>query len=415
MNNANYKIFFPFSYIKLFYNRKFSKNDIILKNYIIKQIITNQDKEITLTQKELNKILKLNTYETVDEFMDKFKIKHYTFHIETDNTYDGFFNILDGFIKTNDVYKLIISSTFFDIFTNPTTELKEYKLDTLLKFSNTNISSLYSFLQNFTKDGKVRVNLQQLKYIMDIEENKYTRFFDFEKLILKPCINEIEKYTNLKITYSKLKQNNKRNEKVMGILFNIKDLTSEILDRRINKIGELIKVYCKNYDIILKFIKKELEEKTFIYILENTQYALMHPKNNFELSLISAIKYNSYKNEFNKKVQSYLNTYKIITYETLLLNNKTDFYNLFIKELGKYDIKQLSKIIPFLKQLFDLYDYSITLPSSIKENRFYNEIFLSLDKKNEFIFKEGDVIILGEYNGILNSNFCILLKIYSQS
>lgn len=250
---------------------------------------------------------------------------------------------------------------------------------------------------------------------MDIEENKYTRFFDFEKLILKPCINEIEKYTNLKITYSKLKQNNKRNEKVMGILFNIKDLTSEILDRRINKIGELIKVHCKNYDIILKFIKKELEEKTFSYILENTQYALMHPKNNFELSLISAIKYNSYKNEFNKKVQSYLNTYKIITYETLLLNNKTDFYNLFIKELGKYDIKQLSKIIPFLKQLFDLYDYSVTLPSSIKENRFYNEIFLSLDKKNEFIFKEGDVIILGEYNGTLNSNFCILLKNYSQS
>ena len=243
--------------------------------------------------------------------------------------------------------------------------------------------------------------------------NFFVKFF--EKLILKPCINEIEKYTNLKITYSKLKQNNKRNEKVMGILFNIKDLTSEILDRRINKIGELIKVHCKNYDIILKFIKKELEEKTFSYILENTQYALMHPKNNFELSLISAIKYNSYKNEFNKKVQSYLNTYKIITYETLLLNNKTDFYNLFIKELGKYDIKQLSKIIPFLKQLFDLYDYSVTLPSSIKENRFYNEIFLSLDKKNEFIFKEGDVIILGEYNGTLNSNFCILLKNYSQS
>ena len=136
----------------------------------------------------------------------------------------------------------------------------------------------------------------------------------------------------------------------------------------------------------------------------------MHPKGNFESSLISSIKYNSYKNEFQKKVQSYLNGYKIITYKSVLLSNKTDFYNLFIKELGKYDIKQLSKIIPFLKQLFDLFNHSVTLPSSITENRFYNEIFLSLDKKNEFIFKEEDIILLGEYNGSLNSNFCILLR-----
>lgn len=109
-------------------------------------------------------------------------------------------------------------------------------------------------------------------------------------------------------------------------------------------------------------------------------------------------------------MQSYLNGYKIITYKSVLLSNKTDFYNLFIKELGKYDIKQLSKIIPFLKQLFDLFNHSVTLPSSITENRFYNEIFLSLDKKNEFIFKEEDIILLGEYNGSLNSNFCILLR-----
>ena len=211
MDKINYNVFSPFSYIKIYYNRKFSKNDIILKNYIIKQIITNQEKIILVSTKELNKILKLNTYDTVDEFINKFKIKHYTFHIENDNIYTGFFNILDGFIKINDSYKLIISSTFFNIFTKQITELKEYKLDILLKFSNTNIASLYSFLQNFTADNRIKVSLQQLKHIIGIEENKYTRFFDFEKSILNPYIKEIEKYTNFKITYSKLKQNNKRN------------------------------------------------------------------------------------------------------------------------------------------------------------------------------------------------------------
>lgn len=301
MDKINYNVFSPFSYIKIYYNRKFSKNDIILKNYIIKQIITNQEKIILVSTKELNKILKLNTYDTVDEFINKFKIKHYTFHIENDNIYTGFFNILDGFIKINDSYKLIISSTFFNIFTKQITELKEYKLDTLLKFSNTNIASLYSFLQNFTTDNRIKVSLQQLKHIIGIEENKYTRFFDFEKSILNPYIKEIEKYTNFKITYSKLKQNNKRNEKVTGILFNIKDLTPEILGNKIKKIEYLIKPYSKNHEIILKFIKKELEEKSFNQILENTHYALMHPKGNFESSLISSIKYNSYKNEFQKK------------------------------------------------------------------------------------------------------------------
>ncbi len=410
MNLKNYKIFLPFYHIKIYHNRKFSKNDIIFKNYIIKNILTNQEQIITISQKELTQILKLNTYETTDEFMEKFKIKHFIFHIETENTYDGFFNILDGFIKCNGNYKLLISSTFFDIFTKQETELKEYKLDDLLKFSSTSISSLYSFLQNFLKDEKVKITLQQLKYIMDINENKYERFFDFEKLILKPSIKEIEKYTTLKVTYSKLKQNNQKNEKVIGILFSIKDISNEILDKKLKKISKLIQAYCKNYDIIIKFIQKELDKKTFSYILENTQYALMHPKNNFELSLISAIKYNSYKNEFYKKVQSYLDKYKIITYESILLKNKTDFSNLFIKELNKHDIEQLSKVIPFLKNLFDLFDNSVTLPSSIKENRFYNDIFLSLDKKNEFIFKESNIIILGEYNGSLNSNFCILVK-----
>lgn len=410
MSLQNYKMFLPFYFIKIYHNRKFSKNDIIFKNYIIKNIITNQEKIITISQKELIKMLNLNTYETTDEFMEKFKIKHFTFYIEAEDTCSGFFNILDGFIKCNDKYKILISNTFFEIFTKQSIELKEYKLDTLLKFSNTSISSLYSFLQNFLKDEKVKITLQQLKYIMDIDENKYERFFDFEKLILKPSIKEIEKYTNLKVSYTKLKQNNKKNEKVIGILFNIKDVLNEILDKKVKKISILIQPYCKNYDIIIKFIKKELDKKTFNYILENTQYALMHPKNNFELSLISAIKYNSYKNEFYKKVQSYLDKYTIITYESILLKSKTDFSNLFIKELNKHDIDSLSKVIPFLKNLFDLFYNSVTLPTSIKENRFYKDIFLSLDKTNEFVFKESNIIILGEYNGTLNSKFCILVE-----
>lgn len=408
MENKKNINFSPLSIPKIYQNRKFSKNDLLFKDFIINNILENENKIISINKKNLQKILNLNSYETVDEFLNKFKIKHYIFSIESKTflPISGFFNILDGIVKIDNDYNFLISNTFYNILIDPENELKKYKIDILLKFSNINTSSFYSFITQFIKERTFKISLNNLKKIMKIDESKYSRFYDFENKIFKNTLVEIKKYGNIDIKYKKITNNNK----IIGISIELKDLEEEFKNKKIKIIENMIKGLCEDEYTIMNFIKKEINNKPFNKILGNVNYALLHKKTNFDANLISSIKYDALNNEFDNKLNEYKNEYKIVVKKNIKIKNIENFKKIIIDEVQDTNLKEVSKFIKFLKDIFDLYKNSVFIPEGVTNNYIYKEIFLALETKNEFIFQHYNILIIGEFNGEYNSNFAILSK-----
>lgn len=64
-------------------NKKFSKNDILIKNYIINHILDTKERNLILHKNELQKILILGSYDDIFEILNKFKDKYYILILTT--------------------------------------------------------------------------------------------------------------------------------------------------------------------------------------------------------------------------------------------------------------------------------------------------------------------------------------------
>jgi len=99
---------------------------------------------------------------------------------------------------------------------------------------------LLSSYKNYEKRYKkpIEVEVDTLKKILNIENVKtYNNFSDFNKLLLKKSINEINSSTQLEITY----KTKRKGRKINSILFSIND--SNIVDINTSEIGAEILKY----------------------------------------------------------------------------------------------------------------------------------------------------------------------------
>jgi len=64
---------------------------------------------------------------------------------------------------------------------------------------------LYELLKRYEDTGFRTDYLPELRKKLGVEDNEYTRFFDFEKRVLKPAIEEINEKTDLQVSYIKKK------------------------------------------------------------------------------------------------------------------------------------------------------------------------------------------------------------------
>jgi len=68
---------------------------------------------------------------------------------------------------------------------------------------------LYELLKRYKDTGFRTDYLPELRKKIGVEDNEYTRFFDFEKRVLKPAIKEINEKTDLQVSYKKKKTGRK--------------------------------------------------------------------------------------------------------------------------------------------------------------------------------------------------------------
>ncbi|MGL4534628.1 MAG: hypothetical protein ACRCUA_06185, partial [Fusobacteriaceae bacterium] len=213
------KITFDFfkNNIFLFNDKKFNKKEqefltLIRDKYELK----NQD-SLIFNKKELEQITKHK--ETIEFFLEKFSKRKINLCLnEKDKSiFFASFSIFDFYFRSGDDYKFFLSSSLkhlkeIDIF-------KKLDLLLILLFKSENSFPLYLHMMRNMNQGEFLLTKNELKEILGVEQESYERFFDFEKIILKPVLEDINNLTQYNISYNKIKNTEGSTSKIIKIQF----------------------------------------------------------------------------------------------------------------------------------------------------------------------------------------------------
>lgn len=207
LNNGNF-------FLKL--NNNLSKNERLFLNLIIQVYSKNDNLKVFLNEEIFQKKFKLNLKESY-AFLERLSKKSLTYSVEIEEKRTmGTFNLISSFFISNNNITIFLPQ-----------ELKESKKSKTL-FSILNLKYIYSFkdkhtnifysyfFKNFILKKPFEIEFETLKEILKLED-KYERFFDFEKNVIKNIMVDLGELFALK--YEKVKIGKNINNKVIGFKF----------------------------------------------------------------------------------------------------------------------------------------------------------------------------------------------------
>lgn len=98
---------------------------------------------------------------------------------------------------------------------------KAYPLKYVIQFKKSYSFRFYDLLKQYENIGQRTFKVTELRRILLIEDKEYSRFYDFERWVIKPSVKEINEKSDLKITYEK----QKKGRNVESIHFTIQQKT----------------------------------------------------------------------------------------------------------------------------------------------------------------------------------------------
>lgn len=188
------------------YDLNLNEQKIIL--YAVSKLDRSKDNFniIPIGVKKFYKLLGTSTerYTELREMIIKLREK--TLIIETD---EG--EIITGWISSLEYKrdKGIIELEFSHKLIPYLLQLKEqftrYQIKNILYLSNKHSIRIYELLKQYETIGERTFTIDEIKKIL-LLENQYSRFSNFENWVLKPTMEEINDYTDLKVSYEKIKK-----------------------------------------------------------------------------------------------------------------------------------------------------------------------------------------------------------------
>ncbi len=92
-----------------------------------------------------------------------------------------------------------------------------YELKNILYLKNKHSIRVYELLKQYQSIKSRSFTVNELKEILMLEEDQYSRLYDFERFILKLTMDEINELTDINVSYEKIK----KGRKVVGIKYTI--------------------------------------------------------------------------------------------------------------------------------------------------------------------------------------------------
>lgn len=192
-----------------------NKNERYFLNYLLKKYIEMEDLKIEIYKEEFFENIKM-TSEELKLFLEKISKKNIGYYFcDSIDEIKGSFNFIDSYMITKKSFIISVPKNI---------KYSKY-IRTIYSFSSRVTYKFYGyFIKNFILKKNFQVKIEDFKDILKID-NRYDRFFDFEKNVLKPLMKDLE--IPYKLEFEKIKIGSNLNNKVVAIEFKFKDIVLE--------------------------------------------------------------------------------------------------------------------------------------------------------------------------------------------
>ena len=336
--------------INLKFSKKITKNEKNFFKLLFFRIASDPSflEKSEIRFEELLSILKFPSINDFTPFFNALIEKHIFF--STDMQFSGSFGIISSFVLYSDYCHIFFTEEFKNCFS-----LKKnfFSLLEIEKFIFMNDSFSFSFynniIKNFKDKNEITLPVSLVKTYLNAND-KYERFFDFEKYILKKAILDINTFTDFSIEYEKIKEHKKATNKITSISYSINKLKQSYkpFDNKIYKMLELIKEKISNPEEIYHLFVLYVSKRGYKYVYDNINYA--KNSKDFEKNLKKALMLNLASNN----LKLFLNVSKtvkspIVLFYTLTrkLNKIKRHYPKIEELMNNFKLKNIDSISYF--------------------------------------------------------------------
>ena len=294
--------------INLKFSKKITKNEKNFFKLLFFRIASDSSflEKAEIRFEELLSILEFPSINDFNPFFNALMEKHIFF--STDMQFSGSFGIISSFTLYSDYCHIFFTEEFKNCFS-----LKKnfFSLLEIEKFIFMNDSFSFSFynniIKNFKDKNEITLPVSIVKTYLNAND-KYERFFDFEKYILKKAILDINTFTDFSIEYEKIKEHKKTTNKITSISFYINKSKQSYkpFDNKIYKMLEPIKEKISNPEEIYHLFVLYVSKRGYKYVYDNINYA--KNSKDFEKNLKKALMLNLASN----KLKLFVNVSKTV-------------------------------------------------------------------------------------------------------
>ena len=294
--------------INLKFSKKITKNEKNFFKLLFFRIASDSSflEKAEIRFEELLSILEFPSINDFTPFFNALMEKHIFF--STDMQFSGSFGIISSFTLYSNYCHIFFTEEFKNCFS-----LKKnfFSLLEIEKFIFMNDSFSFSFynniIKNFKDKNEITLPVSLVKTYLNAND-KYERFFDFEKYILKKAILDINTFTDFSIEYEKIKEHKKATNKITSISFYINKSKQSYkpFDNKIYKMLEPIKEKISNPEEIYHLFVLYVSKRGYKYVYDNINYAKNYK--DFEKNLKKALMLNLASN----KLKLFVNVSKTV-------------------------------------------------------------------------------------------------------
>lgn len=330
-------------------NKKISKSEKDFLKFLFSKFINNQDKLINIELNEVGKYYDYKTSIILFDFLEKLSQKRISYFFENSKNF-GSFPIISSFLLEENILNITISeeivesrklNTFYSMI-NPLS---------LVYFKNSHSHTIFLEIINSNnydrEEGELEFSLEEFKTLLNLN-NLYPRFYDMERKVINPIIEDFNLYSNYKLNITKIKNGDSKISKIIKLKISYFDNKLKEIRSITNGLINMSKGKISNYDYVFNLISNSIKLEGYEYVLKNLKYALVHHQNeNFDVFLEKAIKndlslYKENKDD-NTFVISKMVTSTNMLYETISdmliklklgdISKDNDFFSLFYRKL----------------------------------------------------------------------------------
>ena len=369
--------------IKLEFSKKITKNEKTFLKSIFFKIISDFSllENMKISLEELGNNPELSSIDDYSLFTKNLSEKRIFFSVSSSSEkYEGSFGIISSFIFNTDSILLFFTEEFKSCFSNKKNFFSLLEIEKFIFMSESFSFSLYNnILKNFENSKEIILPISSLKMYLN-SYNKYSRFFDFEKYILKKSVSDINIFTTFNISYKKIKEGTKLTNKITSITFSIEKSRhiDKSHDNAVYKMMELVKDRIKNPEKIYQLFLLYIAKRGYKYVYENIKYLKHTSSENFDKKLRKALLLDLASNSLklyisiNKSVDSSIVLFSILSRN---INDIKRYFPKIEKLLQTSELKNINSIsyfkdgniFEFVNEDIEIYvEYYINKPSLIK-------------------------------------------------